>query len=220
MPYRTLLAGAAIILLPAAAAAQDYTIFAGPKLSTLGAGGEIGVELNEHVSVRASGTVFQYDFNETLDDIDSSIELDLGAVGVQLDYFPFGNAFFVSGGVFSNLNDVNTSAQPSGPVEIGGTTYQPAEVGRITGNGDFADIAPYLGIGAAWGLGDSGNWQFVAEAGAYFQGEPEITYSATGQLANDPNFIADLQAEAASAEEDLDRLATYPVVSLTIRRRF
>lgn len=203
----------------ASAHAQDErTVFAGAKISTLGVGGEAGIRFNDRFGVRASGTVFQYEFNETLDGIDSDIELELGAVGGQIDIHPFANAFFVSAGAYANLNEVTTTATPSEPVEIGGMIYTPEEIGSITGVGSFEDIAPYAGLGAAWRLG--ANWEFVTEAGAYFQGEPEITYEATGLLADNPQFDADLRAEAEKAQEDLAQLDVYPMVSLTIRRRF
>ena len=201
-----------------ATAQADGGLMAGGKISTLGAGGELGLALSDHLTLRASATAFSYDFSETLDDIDSDLELDLGAIGAQLDVHPFANGFFLTGGAFSNLNEITTRAMPSNPVEIGDTVYQPAEIGVIEGVGTFDETVGYLGLGHVWGHQDG--WQFAAEAGAYFQGAPTITYEATGLLANDPGFLADLEAEAASAQSDLENFDTYPVVSLALRRRF
>lgn len=211
----------AALLLPLAftpAAAASDGLFAGGKISTLGAGGEIGIALTENFSLRASATTFSYDFNETLDGIESDLELDLGALGVQLDLHPFANGFFLSGGAFNNFNEVTTRAMPAAPIEIGNTIYQPAEIGVIEGVGTFDDTVGYLGIGHVWGVHN--RWQFVAEAGAYFQGAPTIVYTATGLLAQDPAFLADLEAEASAAQADLEDLDTYPVLSLALRRRF
>lgn len=222
MPIR--LAGAALavsaltVLAPVSQARDESAVFAGAKISTLGIGAEAGYRINDHFAVRGSGTVFQYDFNETLDGIDSDIELELGAIGGQIDLHPFANAFFLSAGAYSNLNEVTTAARPSEPVEIGGTVYTPEEAGSITGTGRFDDIAPYAGLGAAWRLGAS--WEFVTEAGAYFQGEPVISYEADGLLADNPQFDADLRAEAQKAQNDLAQFDVYPVVSLSLRRRF
>lgn len=211
---------AATLALPSAASAQSGEgFFVGGKVSTLGLGAEAGYRFNRLVTVRASATGYTYETDQTLDDIDSSVDLGLGAYGVILDYHPFANAFYVSAGAFANQNEVDTLATPANPVEIGNTTYTPAEIGTVYGNGSFDDFAPYAGIGGAWAFGDGG-WEFAAEAGAYFQGSPEITYRADGQLANDPSFQADLRAEAARAQGDLEEYDTYPVVSLMLRRRF
>jgi len=219
MRLRLLLAGLVFPLFSGTAMAEDEgRIFAGPRLSTLGVGGELGVHLNDHLALRGSATLFSHDFTETLDGVESEVELDLGAVGGQLDLYPFGGAFFVSAGAFSNLNELFTSAQPASPVEIGDTVYAPAEIGRIEGVGGFNDIAAYVGLGGEWRMGR--NWSVVAEGGAYFQGAPEIDLQTSGILSNDPAFIADLEAEARSYTDELDRLEAYPVLSLTLRRRF
>lgn len=202
-----------------ATAHADGGLFIGGKVSTLGAGGEIGLNLTENFAIRGSATGFSYEFSEELDGIDSDLELELGAIGVQLDLHPLGSGFFLSGGVFSNGNEIVTRAMPSEPVEIGDTVYQPAEIGVIEGVGSFDDPVGYIGIGQAFG-GRRASWQFVIEAGAYMQGAPVITYTTTGLLADDPDFVADLEAEAASAQDDLERLDMYPVLSLGIRRQF
>lgn len=221
MIVRTGATAAAIALaFSAAASAQsDEGFFIGGKVSTLGLGGEAGYVFNDTFTVRVSATGYTYETDQTLDDIDSSVDLGLGAYGLIVDYHPFRNAFYVSAGAFANQNEVDTLATPANPVEIGNTTYTPAQIGTVYGNGSFDDFAPYLGLGGAWIFGDGG-WEFAAEAGAYFQGSPTITYRADGALANDPAFQADLQAEAARAQGDLEEFDTYPVVSLMLRRRF
>ena len=50
--------------------------------------------------------------------------------------------------------------------------------------------------------------------GVLLQGDPKVTLTADGLLANDAAFLADLATEANELADDVDALKVYPVVSL------
>jgi hypothetical protein len=53
-----------------------------------------------------------------------------------------------------------------------------------------------------------------------FQGSPEAKLTATGPVADTPQFRADAQAEVAELNADLRRYRYYPVLALGIGVRF
>lgn len=191
----------------------------GGRGGTLGYGLEAGVQPHKRVVVRASITQAQVNLSETFDDIDYDLTLDLGAAGVQLDVYPLFGGIYVTGGVFSNDNTVDLTATPSEGIEIGSTTYTPEEVGTLVGAVTFEDVATYLGLGWTVNFAVLPFESFI-EAGAYFQGAPDVSYVATGLLAADPDFLADLDAEATQVEEDLSMLEVYPKLNVGLRFSF
>ena len=53
-----------------------------------------------------------------------------------------------------------------------------------------------------------------------FQGSPTANLSATGPIASDPGFQADLAKEENNLQDDLDNFEYYPVISIGFNYRF
>lgn len=81
-------------------------------------------------------------------------------------------------------------------------------------------MAPYVGIGWGNAFGRSRRWGFVTDLGVAFTGSPDVALSATGTLASDPGFRADLAREEADLEDDLEDFKIYPVFSANLYFRF
>jgi hypothetical protein len=52
------------------------------------------------------------------------------------------------------------------------------------------------------------------------QGDPKVSLSADGLLANDPTFVDALEVERVELEDEFDKLKAYPVVSLALNFQF
>jgi len=224
---RTLLALATLLapslLYPAIAAetttANAYPGFsAGPTAGTLGLGGEVGVRINDYVGVRAGGSWFDYSFSDTPDDLKYDVDLTWSSFGAVVDVHPWGNGWRATAGFRLNGNDADLKGRSSGPVDIGGTTYQPAELGTVRGDLELNEFAPYLGVGYSTPLWRD-RLELSFDAGVLFQGKPKASLKASGLLANDPQLIADLNEEANDIEDDLNWLEFYPVVGVALRYR-
>lgn len=195
----------------------------GPSLGinagSLGAGANIGWAVSERINLRLGANQLNYDFKQTIDQIEYDNELALKNVSLLLDWHPFKGVFYVSTGVVNNRNALNLKATPNQSVQIGDTVYTPSQVGELTGKVAFKKYAPYLGIGfgkrpATKGFGAN------LDIGVMYQGEPEVSLNASGSFANDPTFRAELAKEQARAQEDISSYRYYPVVNLSLMYRF
>lgn len=202
--------------LPVVAHAEPEYI--GARASTLGLGIEYVHKFTPHISGRVVLNSLNHDEDFESDDLTYTGELELGSAGGQIDFrFAEDSPFFLTAGLYANNNEVRAFADPSQQVDIGGSPFTPEQIGVLHANADFNDTAPYLGLGWRWSVGHVG---ISLEAGAYFQGEPKVTITSTGTLANDPTYQAALENERKSLEEDMEFLGTYPVVSLGIGYKF
>lgn len=212
----TLAAASAFMLAPAVHA---QSIEAGARISTLGAGAELGANIDPHWRVRGLVNGWNQDHDNTSDNIRYNGKIKLASAGVQLDYRPMENgSFYVTAGLYSNNNKVHETATPTQNTEIGSVTYTPAEIGTLTANGHFKRSAPYLGLG--WDFPTAGPVQVNLEAGAYFQGHAHVSLTSNGTLAGNSAYQDQLEQERQSLQHDLDKGKTWPVVALGVRYQF
>lgn len=194
--------------------AQSSGIYGGIGISTLGAGADIGYRFNDFFGVRLNVNYFEWDFDVDYGGLDYDLSANLASAGVLADYHPFGNGFHLTGGVYYNGNVFDVVAQPTGgTLTIGSTTYPAAAAGRVSGDVEFNDIAPYLGLGYDIALTD--NLDFGVDAGLLFHGQADATLSSTGAVA-----AADLRAEEDDLEDALDDWIAYPVIWFRLIYRF
>jgi hypothetical protein len=203
----------AVLLLPTASKAADGGLAI--RAGTQGLGVEGGVQLNKYVLLR--GGVYGFDVSTDFDEggIDYDGDLKLGGYGVLVDFFPIDGNLRFTAGLFSNRNELDIVARPFENVEIGGTVYTPAEVGKLTGAVDFDTTAPYAGFG--WGnLAQGKRFGFIFDAGFLFQGSGEVTLRSDSPLV-DPD---DLAAEIEEIEDEVDDYDFWPVISFGVAFRF
>ena len=194
--------------------------FIGIKAGLLGAGFEVERSFTDTIGARVGVNYFPYDYNATEDDIDYDFELQLLTLGVFLDWHPFKGSFRFTGGMIYNGNSLDATAKSATTFDIGDNTYSGSQVGTLSGEIDFNDFAPYAGLGWNTAFGKEGHWGFIFELGVIFQGSPTAKLSATGTLANDPGFRADLSKEEKNLQDDLDSFEYYPVISIGFNYRF
>lgn len=208
------LAGAA-----AAGAAQAQVAISG-GIGTTGITAEAQVKVIPNVVLRGGYNYLQYEADDTYDDIAYNGDLDLNTLGAFIDYHPFGNAFFVTGGAYFGDKSLDLNATPTANVQIGNQTFTPAQVGSLNLTGDLEDTAPFIGLG--WDTSfDSTGLGFKFVAGAMFTGSPEVNLVSTGgSLSNDANFQAQLAIEEQNLQEDVNDYEVYPVVQLGLTYGF
>lgn len=198
------------------------SVAAGAKVSTLGVGADLSMQVAPSLNARLGIQGFSYDTDGTESGVDYDVDLKLFSGLMTADWFPFQNGFRISAGLMANGNELDMDGRPraGSTYEINGTSYNAAGVGSLHGNVDFNSVAPYLGIG--WGnpFGPGGNWSFNCDLGVVFQGSPDVSLTADGPLASDPTFQANLEAERRDLENELDKYKYYPLVSLGVTYRF
>lgn len=210
---------ATLALSAGSAAAQNVAIGAG--VGTTGVGLEAQLKLGPIFVLRANIDQLDYDFDESYDGIDYSGAFDFDTVGGFVDMHPFGNGFLISGGAYIGDRDISLGATPTAPVNIGGTTYSPSQVGTLSGAVKLQDIAPFVGVGYDDTFIRRGRWGFRAIAGVAFSDTPQVGLDSTGgSLSNDATFQARLDDEARAIQDDVEGYGLFPVVQVGLNYRF
>lgn len=204
--------------LPATAAEGQWTL--GLSGGTLGAGPEVAYRFGTHLGVRANAGFFSISRSEELDDVDYDGDIDLNSFGAMLDWYPMGGGFRVSLGARANNTEIDIKGTPTTNVEIGSTTYTPAQIGTLTGTITTDDFAPALTLGYGGTLAEG--FTFGFELGVLFQGSPEIENlrSTNGLLSTNPVVLANLRQEELRIEEDAEDYEYWPVLQLHFLYRF
>ncbi len=191
------------------------------KAGTLGAGLEGTAGLLPRINFRAAANTFRLNFDTSSRDNEYRMKTRLLSFPVIADWHPFKtSALRVSGGMVLNYNKADFRGNTRDGITIGSNTYTADQVGKLTGKVDFNKIAPYAGIG--WGnpLGKNGRWSLSCDVGVVFQGKARVDMFASGPIASDPNFQADLEREKRNLKERLEDYRYYPVIALGINYRF
>ena len=208
--------------LPAARANEGLGI--GVKAGTLGAGIELSASLINNTRLRGGFNYLTYSFDSTISDIDYDFESEFNSFSVLLDWHPFGNSFFLSGGAYFNNNSISVSGTVNDD-SIGSSSPQLgalANLVSISGDVEFAPVAPYAGLGWRSNNSDSG-WGISLDLGVLFQGTPDVT-NLRLNAPIDVNQRAEVQAFLAEQEkeikDDLDIFQFYPVAALMLNYHF
>jgi hypothetical protein len=208
------LAALATAALPLAAQAQDADrpgFSVGVAAGTTGIGVDVIFSPNKHLDVRMNASYFSLSRAVDSDGISYDGTLTPESYSILADVYPFDFGMRVTGGMMVNRNVIKLNAKPSGPTQVGNSTYQPSDIGELNGAVTFRDVAPYVGLGYTTGR-DRRGWGFMSDVGVMFSGSPRIGLAASGPVANVPGFAADLERERAEVEDDIKFVKYYPVI--------
>ncbi|MEP2653137.1 MAG: hypothetical protein ABJH06_14220 [Paraglaciecola sp.] len=209
------------------------------KVGTLGPGLELDYSFTESWNIRLQANSYTYSDTFEEDDIDYNGEIELSTLGVLVDWRPFDGVFHITGGAYSNGNELRGNAISSGSetFEIGQLEYRGSSADPLTIDtaivlGD--ETAGYLGFG--WGQSYEDGLMFSLEIGVLFSGEPDVQLEVTGtaEVVGYPGFQFDVSGtspeaiefqanvadEIVNLEEDISDFEMYPVITLGIGYRF
>lgn len=171
--------------------------------------------------LRGSYNYAEFSGDVESDDVNYDGDFTLSNLGAFADIAPFGGPFYLSGGAYIGDKSADLLGTPTTNVEIGGTSFTPAEVGSLVGKAEFNDVAPYVGVAFDNFAYSIGGWSFNARAGVMFIGSADVSLvSANGLLSSDPALLNELNDEVEALEEEAKDYKYYPVLTLGIARRF
>lgn len=173
---------ATLALAPIAHAADDsaFGLDIAGKISTLGAGGELGYRFSDYLAVRAGyngGTLKMKDKTNPT----NNFTLSLKTAPIVLDVHPFGGIFRVSAGYVNNQNEATTVE--TGTVTVGGNNYNTTATTTV----NYGTSAYYVGLGWAALPSTKSGFGFSFDLGAMHQGAPNVTMTAPGVPQSDIN---------------------------------
>lgn len=219
MKFSLRLALAAALMLPALASAEGFN--ASARASTLGVGYEVGYALNDYVNFRVASNKYDDEYDTTEDDIEYNFDLNLKSTALFVDIHPFGGVFRITGGMLDNKNKLDGRAEPAGTYEINGVEYTADDVGTLFSTVNIGESNPlYVGLGWSKSLENSG-FGIGFDIGAVMLGDSSVSLRATGPIANDAGFMADLEAEETEVEDEINQdFEMYPVIAFGITYQF
>ncbi|MDH4046600.1 MAG: hypothetical protein OEV63_00525 [Gammaproteobacteria bacterium] len=198
------------------AVADDFWV--GAKVGTLGIGVEGAWRPIPWLDLRLGANAYDYEESGSQAGINYDATLSLSTYyGTANLLFP-ASPFRISVGAFSNGNEIPMVSDPGTSYDIGGVSYSAAEVGTLRSNTTFDSLSPYLGAGFDFSLFNKVG--MTLDFGVLWQGDPQVTLTSDGTLANNPTFQSQLEIERSELEDDFDALKAYPVVSLGFNFRF
>lgn len=204
-----LLVSCAASSLPLAARAD---VSAGFGAGSTGAGINVTVPVSSRLDVRAKTGNGSLHATITADGQPYQGNFNLSNQTLILDVHPTSSAFVVSVGAFANGNTISATGQSqNGSITINGQTYTTGEAGTVTASAAWSNVTPYLGIGFAPSQHRAG---LGLEAGAAFQGAPNVGVTATGSMATDPAFRQNLNRAQQKIAQALAKFNVYPVLDL------
>ena len=196
-------------------------VSAGASIGSDGIGPDVIVDVVPLVKARAGFRYASFNLNRTIDDIDYDLDVGFTSGVLGLDLHPVRNGLRLSAGAYIGDRTFVLDAMPASPVVIGDVTFQPAEVGTISGDVEWNSAAPFIGIGFNNGAYAVKRFGFQAMIGAMYMGEPDVNLTATGGLlATDPAFLAELAEEESRLQDDFDDFPVLPILSLGMTVRF
>jgi hypothetical protein len=199
-----------------ASASVDIDVHA----STLGFGVGFAIPVTENLAGRLSLSKSNYAFQTTSDKINYDANLKLENVAALADWHLFSGITHLTAGLIYNNNGFSMNAVPtSGSFTINGVPYNTTQISSLSADTSFNKIAPYLGFGWS-GRASKTGFSFKSDIGVMFQGTPKSTLAVSGTLANDPNVVANVAAEQAKLDSDMENFKLYPVVSVGMAYAF
>lgn len=221
---------------PRARSGDAGLIGVGIRLSTLGAGAEVGVSLTSKLNVRGGFNIFQYSRGFNHDGITYKGQLNLRSGEAHVDFYPIGHTFHLSPGllIYNGNGATATANVPGGSTfTLGGATYTSDPANPITGTGklDFVKVAPTAMFGFGNLVPQHRHFTYNFELGAVFQGSARTKLNLSGNAcdplglncvnaATDPTVQANIVAEQNKVNNKLSPFKYYPVISIGFGYRF
>jgi hypothetical protein len=192
---RTLVAGAFALALAAVPAAARADLFSsvsyGVKVSTIGHGITLEKPLLYDFSVRVETGTMSVSQQISYDGVPYRSTNHYGNVAVIGDFRPYGGRYRISGGlVFGNDHIDNVARPESAAFRVGNNLYPVSGTGTVSGRVTYGRPSVYAGVGT--GTGIIKGLALTVDAGALIR-NGTATANASGPLANDPAFRADLE---------------------------
>ncbi len=193
----------------------------GGGIGTTGGVAEIQAQIQPWLQLRGGYNYFEYEADDTYDDIAYTGDLDLTTLGAFVDLHPFSNSFVISAGAYFGDKGLNLAATPGQSYEIDGQIYTPAQVGVLALSAALEETAPFLGLGWDTTFQGDGPFGFKFLAGAMFTGSPAIDLTSTGGTqSGNAAFQQALANEEVALQDEVNDYEVYPVVQAGVTFRF
>lgn len=203
---------AAALAIPAAGSAQGFAVAA--QAGTIGLGGSAIVGVSPNVNIKGTFGYIPTDPEFDIDEVEFLVEFPAFFKGT-VDFYT--SIFYLSaGGLFvTDSGAISVEGTFTGSQEFGNNTYTAEDVGSLIGTFSFSEVMPYVGIGFGNPVGR--RLGLNLDLGVGFGDRPAVELDATGPIAGNAVFQADLADREAEIQADIPEVMKYyPVISLSL----
>ena len=182
----------ALAAIPAAARADLFSsVSYGLHASTTGHGITLEKPLLYDFSVRVETNTMSVSQQVSFDGVPYTATNHYGNVAVIADYRPYAGRYRISGGLVFGNDRIDNVARPEfSAMRVGNGTYPVAGTGTVSGRVRFDRPSIYAGVGTGTGL--IRGLALQLDGGVLIR-NGTASANATGPLASDPAFRADLE---------------------------
>lgn len=199
-----------------AQASEGPRPFLGISAGTSGYGLQVGLQIGPRLSVRFVANTLSLEGPVALDGLDYQLHARLHMPQLLLDYRPFDNGFYFTGGLTRNRTELKGMATLSEAVEIGAVTVQAEEIGALRSSANYNGTTPYFGVG--WRSGMRRAYAVQIDAGVTALSGVDVSLE---ELETTALSRAALDAEEQAIAADLDKgFGFYPHFRLGVTYRF
>jgi hypothetical protein len=144
----------------------------------------------------------------------------IASISGQVDYYPFGDEFYLSAGAISAVDDSLDQRWSQIASDPAWAAFPHAQLtAQSVDANNIEDLTRYVGAGLV--VRDLNNWSLTVEGGAYFRDKGEHRMTVTDLMSNNQVMLLDnldtVDREAVGASQ---ARSVRPVGHLVIRRRF
>lgn len=206
-----------IFLMVGSLSAQNLSIGAALKGSTMGPGADIVVKFHEKMTARVGfdqlnlGPI-DVSFEEEGISYDAGVNVKTGSITALYDFY-LAKSVFVSAGVGINNFNVGVNGEAASGLPWGDITIPADKIGEFNVQiNPGMKLSPYLGVGFGRTL-SSKLVAFAFELGSYYMGGPDLTIESSGLLA--PTSMEEFGREEL-LESQLSQYYLYPVLKFSL----
>lgn len=144
---------------------------------------------------------------------------DLAVIAGQVDFYPFGDEFFVSAGAVHDLDDGDLPVWTQQGDDPAWAAFPHTELTEDLRTDRIDRLTRYLGAGVT--VRNINQWNLTLEGGAYFRDRGADRLEVTGfDGAQSVQVLDDLDSVDRAAVGDSNARSVKPVAHFVLRRRF
>ncbi len=212
------LALAVLVAAGGSSEAEITSLSLGPAAGTTGLGLEGVIGIGDNIGLRLSHSLLSGAQSLSWRSIPYRFDASMNWTSILLDVNPGGGAFRISGGAVISTGDIGILVESDEPLELGGVTYTPAQLGTVTGSIEMNPAAPYLGVGFENRPESGRGLVFNTDIGIVVQSY-RVTMEHRGgglPISMEQDLLEAIEAESGELEDDLNSVGVYPVIRLSL----
>ena len=189
------------------------------RAGTIGIGGEVSKLLTSHVGARVGLNFYTLNDNgQKIGDNTFDVKAELHAFSALVDLYPGSRgSFHLTGGLMTTPAKV-TGVGNGSSYSFNGASYTASQVGTLTVAAQYGSTLPYVGLGFGTAASSHGGLAFAFDLG-FAIGKPTLTMSGSNAPSGGA-VDANIQAEVAKHQTDVNKIPGYPVLAIGFMYRF